>query len=90
MHCYVYKGDKHDDHFLYLPNEIEADKPAEIPPALVIMLGELALVVDFELTADRRLPQADVSQVIRDLQTQGFHLQMPKKDLRVAEERYFN
>ena len=87
MQCYVYKGDKRDDNYLYLACELEE---AEVPDALLEMLGNLTLVVDFDLTKDRALPQAEPEQVIDDIKEHGFYLQMPKKDMLVEEELYFN
>lgn len=87
MHCHVYKGAKRDDHYLYLACEIGA---ANVPGVLLSMLGELSLIVDFELNAERKLPQADAQQVIQEINDKGFYLQMPKKDLHSEEDRMFN
>lgn len=91
MHCYVYKGDKKEDHFLFLDQEYNAQKPASnLPAGLISMLGELHLVVEFELDDQRELPQADAKQVLVDIAEQGFYLQMPKKDMAAEEAAYFN
>lgn len=90
MQCYVYKGQKHDDHYLYLREEIEKGTAPDIPPALLNLLGELTLVVDFDLSPNRELAQADVDQVIQDIRDHGYYLQMPKKDMRVVEDQFFN
>lgn len=87
MQCYVYKGENHDDHYLYLNRELDS---AEIPPALLTMLGDLHLVLEFQLDAARKLPQADAEQVMQDIQEQGFYLQMPRKDMRAEEDRLFS
>lgn len=90
MQCYVYKGDKTDDRFLFLAQEYDPQIPFDfLPKELLAMMGELALVVEFELESDRKLPQADAKQVISDLQEQGFYLQMPKKDMAAEESAYF-
>lgn len=87
MHCYVYKGDKKEDHYLYLDAELE---DAEVPDSLLSMMGELQLIIEFELSAQRQLPQADPQQVLQDIQNNGFYLQMPKKDMRAEEDRLFS
>lgn len=87
MLCYVYKGDKRDDHYLYLDSQVE---DAEVPEALLSMLGNLSKVIHFDLNADRQLPQADPEQVMKDIREQGFYLQMPKKDMLAEESNYFN
>jgi len=91
MHCYVYKGDKKDDYYLYLPSEFDAEKDdCSVPDAILSLLGELSFVVEFDLTKDRKLPQADAEHALENIQSQGFYLQMPKKDMRALENEYFN
>lgn len=87
IQCFVYKGDKKADHYLYLTKELEQ---AEIPDALKTMLGELELVLEFELEASRKLPQADTEQVMQSLQDQGYYLQMPREDMDALEDRFFS
>jgi len=91
MYCYVYKGQNKDNHYLYLAQEFAADKlPADFPTSLLTMLGDLSLVVEFELNDERKLPQADPQQIKRDIVAHGFYLQMPKKDMALMEDQYFN
>jgi len=92
MQCYVYKGDNKEEHYLYLANEFASQQSSqqEVPKALVDMLGELTLIVEFELTSDRKLPNADPQQIIADIERQGFFLQMPKEDMYADEERIVN
>lgn len=91
MQCYVYKGDKKDDHYLYLNQEFNAEQPPEdLPGAILKLMGDLSLVVDFDLEPTRKLQQADAEQVIADIESQGFYLQMPKQDMAALEDQYFN
>ena len=91
MYCYVYRSDKKQDYYLYLDREFDQDElPEDFPEAILGLLGELSLVVEFELGLDRKLPQAEASQVLADIDSQGFYLQMPKKDMRAVEDQYFN
>lgn len=91
MQCYVYKGDRKEDHYLYLDDELDLSKPeSNLPVAIVRLLGELSFVLDFELTPEKKLSQADAQQVIADIKSQGFYLQMPKKDMRAEEDRLFS
>ena len=91
MNCYVYKGDRKDDHYLYLATEFQVDSPpADLPSAILDLLGELSFVLEFELTEERALPQADAKHVLDSLNSQGFYLQMPKKDMAAEEDAYFN
>ena len=91
MNCYVYKGDRKDDHYLYLASAFDVQKPnKDVPGAILTLLGELSLVLEFELSANRQLPQADAQHVLDSLSDQGFYLQMPKKDMHAVEDQYFN
>ena len=89
MRCYVYKGDNKIDHYLFLPEQATQQKIESLPPALVDLLGQLSLVVDFDL-AEKRLVQADTEKVISDMRAHGFYLQMPNKDMWLEEQQYFN
>jgi len=91
MQCYVYKGDRKPDYFVYLGQELDLHESQKVLPSSVItLLGDLEFVLEFELTADRHLAQADASMVLSDIEEQGFYLQMPKKDMRAEEDRIFN
>jgi len=91
MKCYVYKGNQKEDHYLYLPSEFNLDESGnDLPPQILSLMGELSIVVEFDLTPERVLPQADAQHVIDSLKESGFYLQMPKKDMKAAEDEYFN
>jgi len=91
MQCYVYKGDKKEDHYLYLNQEFDLDNlPDNFPSAILTLMGEIRFVVEFDLQADRNLAQADAEQVLADIRAHGFYLQMPRKDMDAVEDQYFN
>ena len=91
MQCYVYKGDKKDDHYLFLNQEFDQNQlPDNFPSAILDLMGELSFVIDFELEADRNLPQADAKHVLADIKAHGYYLQMPKKDMDALEDAFFN
>ena len=77
MNCAIYKGSKKYDSYLYIEKE---DDFSRVPEALLKMLGELEFVMALELSAERKLAQADVNAVMAKLEDEGFYLQMPKKD----------
>ncbi len=91
MQCYVYKGQNKDDHYVYLNKALDVEAlDDELPAAILTLLGPLQFVLEFDLTPERSLPQADVAQVLADIESQGFYLQMPKKDMRDEEDRLFS
>jgi len=77
MYCAVYKSPKKIDTYLYLAKK---DNFACLPAALLKLLGQPVYVMELELTAERKLAQEDVQQVMKNLQMQGWHLQMPPSD----------
>ncbi len=76
MNCAIYKGSKKADHYLYIEREDDFD---QVPQHLLEMLGELSLVINIELSEERRLAQADVKKVMQSLAEQGYYFQMPPR-----------
>lgn len=76
MQCAIYKGTKKIDHYLYVEN---ADDFSRVPQALLELLGQLELVIGLELFPERHLAQADVNEVMRQLNEQGYYFQVPPK-----------
>lgn len=74
MICYVYRSRRRADTYLYLPRQ---DDFSAVPDALMRVFGAADFALEFELTPQRRLAQADAGEVLRNLREQGFHLQMP-------------
>lgn len=90
MQCYVYKGDKKEDSYLYLNYEFDADHvPSEFPAAILRMMGALSLVVAFDLQPNRVMPQAEAPKVLADLESQGYYLQLQKRDMKALEDEMF-
>ncbi|GAB6042026.1 YcgL domain-containing protein [Endothiovibrio diazotrophicus] len=78
MKCAIYKSLKKDEMYLYVERR---DDFSRVPDALMGVVGRLEFVMELELTAERRLAREDADEVRRNLSEQGFHLQMPPKDL---------
>ena len=76
IRCWIYKSPRKNEMYLYLP---EKDGFSELPAPLVEQFGSPLLVMELELHPERKLARADAKQVISDLESQGFHLQMPPK-----------
>lgn len=74
MLCAIYKSPNKDEMYLYLPKR---DDFAAVPEALRTVFGPPQLVTVMKLAADKPLAREDVAKVMSNLQTQGFHLQMP-------------
>jgi uncharacterized protein YcgL (UPF0745 family) len=71
--CWVYRTPQHPETYLYLSEEGAFE---QVPDALRDQFGDPALVMRLELHAARKLAREDVQQVMNNLRTQGFHLQL--------------
>jgi uncharacterized protein YcgL (UPF0745 family) len=77
MKCWIYKGNRRQETYLYLPAEEDVSR---VPEGLLDTLGVLELVMTLTLSADRRLARADPRTVMAQLRERGFYLQMPPVD----------
>lgn len=87
MKTYIYKSRKKEELYLYLSKK---DDFSKVPPSLYEMMGnEPPFVMELELRSERQLAREDVNKVIGNLQTQGFHVQMPpaNNDLLLQHQR---
>lgn len=74
MQTYVYKSLRKENTYVYLGKR---DDFAVMPEAVRTPLGELVFVLEFALTPQRKLAQADPAVVRANLAAHGFHLQFP-------------
>ncbi|VAW74346.1 hypothetical protein MNBD_GAMMA15-1342 [hydrothermal vent metagenome] len=76
MQCVVYKSLRQFDYFLFVKKD---DGLTRVPDALKTLLGDLNEVTELELHAQRKLAQADVLEVMAQIETEGYFLQMPPR-----------
>ena len=77
MQCFIYKGDRKRDTYLYITMDGDFSK---VPESLLVMLGTLEKVMDLTLDETKKLANADTKIVLEQLNDQGFYLQMPPSD----------
>ncbi len=77
MHCWVYKGERRQNTYLYVCHR---DNFQQVPEGLLELLGKLNFVVDVKLDENRKLAQVDAKEVMKQLQADGYYLQMPPGD----------
>ncbi|MBO6556347.1 MAG: YcgL domain-containing protein [Pseudomonadales bacterium] len=77
MECDVYKSVKRENYYLYVA---AGEGLNRVPEALLKQFGEVEKALTFELTPERRLAREDAEQVISNLESQGYHLQLPPAD----------
>lgn len=74
MDCWIYRSGRKQEMYLYLAREDGFD---DLPAALRQHFGRPTLVMRLPLDPTRRLAREDVNQVMANLRTQGYHLQLP-------------
>lgn len=77
MKCTVFRSSLKDFTYIYLLAGQDFD---DLPDSLRDVFGQPEVVMDLELTPERKLAYADVKQVMQDLSEQGYYLQMPPKE----------
>lgn len=74
MHCFIYKGKRRQDTYLYIAKDGDF---THVPQSLQVLLGPLEKVMALQLNESTKLVNADVKTVIEQLNDQGYYLQMP-------------
>lgn len=77
MKCAIYRSNKKDMTYLYLP---EMDDLSRVPDALMKLISPVERVFEFDLTPERKLAQEDASEVLKQIEAQGWFLQMPQQN----------
>jgi uncharacterized protein YcgL (UPF0745 family) len=77
MQCFIYKGKKKPDYYLFVVREDTFD---QVPESLMNLLGPIEYVMELDLTPDKILAQSDAGEVLRLLSEQGYYLQFPKQE----------
>lgn len=75
MNAYIYKSSRKAELYIYITQK---DDFSNVPQALYDSMGkEPIYVMEIELTPERKLARENVNTVIKNLETKGFHLQIP-------------
>lgn len=81
MQCFVYRSRKKQNTYLFLP---EHDDFSTVPESLMQLFGEAEFSFKFDLQPGRKLMLADAEEVMRNLNENGYFLQLPPGDQRYA------
>ena len=73
MFCHIYRSSKKPDTYLYLAAK---DDFSELPEGLLSVFGEPEFSFSFVLKADRKLIKEESAEVLKNLKSQGYHLQL--------------
>ncbi|HDY84441.1 hypothetical protein LCGC14_1480850 [marine sediment metagenome] len=75
MNAYIYKSSRKAELYIYITQK---DDFSNVPQALYDSMGkEPIFVMEIALTPERKLARENVNTVIKDLQSKGFHVQIP-------------
>ena len=74
MECFIYKGHRKHDTYLYITKDGDFSK---VPQSLLDLLGQLEFVLSISLDKHRKLANADAQAVLSCLKDQGYYLQLP-------------
>lgn len=77
MKCSVFRSSLKDYTYIYLR---EGHKFEDLPISLIKVFGEPEFVIALDLTPERKLSYEDVNQVMKSLEKNGYHLQMPPQE----------
>ncbi|SGZ05612.1 YcgL domain-containing protein [Moritella viscosa] len=83
MLCSIYKTNKKEEMYLFISRR---DDFSQVPETLLGMFGQPNLVVTMNLTETRKLQFADTKNVLENLTTTGFYLQMPPPPVNHLDE----
>ncbi len=72
--CNIYKSSREADLYLYVARD---EGTARVPDPLLLRFGEPLLVLTLELSAERKLAQADAGKVLAAIADKGYYLQLP-------------
>jgi uncharacterized protein YcgL (UPF0745 family) len=78
MLCHIYRSNLKLDTYLYL---VDKDDFSMIPPELLRVFGPPEFSFSFDLTESRELAREDATEVLENLENQGYHLQLQADEL---------
>lgn len=79
MSCFVYRSKKNNEMYLYL---LEKEGFSRVPDSLMRLVGDVEFSFEFILNTERKLLRYQAVEVMRNLQDNGFFLQMPPNGYR--------
>lgn len=74
LKCDAYRSQHKSDLYLF----VEADKDlSTLPESVHALFEKLELFYTFDLTSGRKMQREEADRVIENIQTQGYHIQLP-------------
>ena len=74
MKCFIYRCSRKPDMYIYLAEE---DDFSKVPKGIFNSLGIVEFAMELKLRADKKLAREEAAVVMKNLEDNGFHLQLP-------------
>lgn len=75
LECAVYKSLKKDETYVFIPT---ANELSNLPEELLNVLGQAEMIMTLMLTPEKKMARGTAAAVMKSIDEQGFHLQMPE------------
>ena len=76
MECAVFKSLKKDETYVFIQTTTSL---SDLPEELIKVLGQTEMVMTLKLTPEKKIARGTALEVMKSIEKQGFHLQMPEK-----------
>ncbi len=93
IECAVYKSQKKDETYVFIPTTTSL---TDLPEDLLKVLGQTEMIMNLKLTAEKKMARGTAAAIMKSIEEQGFHLQMPenpqlnKNPLPTINERFLD
>lgn len=84
LQLYVYRCNKQPNTYLFLTQKGNFNN---LPDELLALLGELNFSFEFNLDSNKKLMQANATEVLKAIEMHGFYLQLGSKTKASKEDR---
>lgn len=75
IECAVYKSQKKDETYVFIPTTTSL---TDLPEDLLKVLGQTEMIMNLKLTPEKKMARGTAAAVMKSIEEQGFHLQMPE------------
>ena len=75
IECAVYKSQKKDETYIFIPTTTAL---SDLPKDLLKVLGQTEMIMNLKLTPEKKMARGTAAAVMKIIEEQGFHLQMPE------------
>jgi len=75
IECAVYKSQKKDETYVFIPTTTAL---SDLPEDLLKVLGHTEMIMNLKLTPEKKMARGTAAAVMKSIEEQGFHLQMPE------------